>query len=177
MSHTRSKDGQGPPAPSLTQYLSQAIFPSQKGRVMALGTLCLLALGGTGEVGLPTPFLGGRGLPSPNPLAQLSETLRGWVGPEPQSLEGWEQPVRLGCAERVGQRGVWRGPGQKNGVMEASTGRTLSDGELEAGLRKRQRRDRKPFCQGTSQIGGWGVGRVGHAENSIRWDRRLSGLG
>lgn len=41
--------------------------------------------------------------PSPNPLAQPGEALRGWVGPEPQSLEGWEQPVRLGCAERVGR--------------------------------------------------------------------------
>lgn len=38
--------------------------------------------------GLPTPFLGGRGWPSPNPLAQPGEALRGWVGPEPQSLEG-----------------------------------------------------------------------------------------
>lgn len=67
------------------------------------------------------------------------------------------------------------GPGQKNSVMEASTGRTLCDRELEAGLKKGQRRDTKPFCQGTSQIGV--AGGVGHAENSIRSGRRLSGLG
>lgn len=48
------------------------------------------------------------------------------------------------------------GPGQKNSVMEASTGRTLCDRELEAGLKRGQRRDAKPFCQGTSQIGGAG---------------------
>lgn len=54
--------------------------------------------------------------------------MRGWVGLKPQSLEGWELPVRLGCAEGVGQRRE-EGTSQKNGVMVASTGRTLCDRE------------------------------------------------